>query len=92
MQDDMEKLVHVKFKGIMDDMLVKIEPGLYIILTVMEWVKLVIYTALSKELYRILHPSLFYWHKLTTMFFNGCTKSTPTTGMWLIKPSREFNV
>ena len=92
MQDDMEKLVHVKFKGIMDDMLVKIEPGLYIILTVMEWVKLVIYTALSKELYRILHPSLFYWQKLTTMFFNGCTKSTPTTGMWLIKPSREFNV
>ena len=51
MQADMEKLVHVKFEGIMDDILVKIDPELYNIYAVIEKGQLVIYTSLNKSLY-----------------------------------------
>ena len=48
MQDDMDGLVHVKFEGIMYDMLVNIYPELYSRYAVMEQGKLVIYAALNK--------------------------------------------
>ena len=49
-QADMDDLVHVKFKGIMAEMLVKTDPEKYKKYTIIEQGKLVIYDALFKAL------------------------------------------
>ena len=51
MQADMDELVHVKFEGIVAEMLVKIEPDLYNIYALIEQDQLIIYTAPNKELH-----------------------------------------
>ena len=65
MQADMDELVHVKFEGIMTDMIVKIDPELYIRYAVMEQGQLVIYAPLFKALYGTLCAYLLFWRKFT---------------------------
>ena len=92
MQSDIDELVHVKFEGIMAEMLVKINPELNNRYAVMEQVQLVLYAALDKALYGTIHAYLLFWHKLTTKLIEWGYKPTPTTGASPIKSSREVNV
>ena len=92
MQAEMDELVHVKFEGIMADMLVNIDPELYKIYSVMEQGQLVNYTPLNKALYGNFRASLLFWRKLTDNIVKWGYKKTTMTGMFPIKQSRAVNI
>lgn len=77
MQADMDELVHVKFKGVMAEMLIKVDADLYTKFSVVERGKTVIYAALSKALYGTLRASLLFWQKLSAKLQEWGYKTNP---------------
>ena len=61
----MHELVHVKFEGVMVEMLISIDPDQYLKYAITERVKIVVYSALSKVMYVTLQYSLLFWRKLS---------------------------
>ena len=60
MQADMDNVVHVKFEGVMADLLVKIHPKLYTKYEVKDKLQTVLYAALARPLYDTLRESLLF--------------------------------
>ena len=65
MQADMDEVVHVKLKGKMVDLLVKIKPKLYRKYVLIKKGKPILYIELKKALYRTLQAALLFWQKLS---------------------------
>lgn len=65
MQADMDELVHVRFVGIMVDLLLEIDPELYGPCVVMEGKEKVIYVELLKALYGTIRAARLFWEKLS---------------------------
>eukprot|EP00957_Ditylum_brightwellii_P035080 2659827-Ditylum_brightwellii.AAC.1 len=65
MQADMDKTIHMKVKGTMAELLVKLDPKMYLKYVVKEKGKSVIYVELQKALYSTLQVSLLFWKNLT---------------------------
>jgi Reverse transcriptase (RNA-dependent DNA polymerase) len=66
MQVDMDDTVHVKLKGKMAELLVKIDPKLYRPYVLMENRKPVMFMELRKALYGTLKAALLFWKRLSS--------------------------
>ena len=77
MQADMDKLVHVKLEGQMDELLVRLDPKLYRKYVQLEKGKLVLYVELKKALYGTLRASLLFWKKLSAKLVKWGFKINP---------------
>ena len=65
LQSDMDKLVYVKFEGLMTELLSNIYPNLQEKYVVIDSGKTVLYAALAHPLYGTLRACLLLWRKLT---------------------------
>ena len=71
LQADIDELVHVRFEGILAELLTKIDPTLYLKYVVKEHGETVIYDALDHPLYGTLRTSLLFWRKLTGILLDN---------------------
>ena len=65
LQSDMDKLVYVKFEGLVEELLSNIYPNLQEKYVVIDIGKTFLYAALAHPLYGTLPASLLLWRKLT---------------------------
>ena len=65
MQCDMDKLVHVKFEGVMAEMIINIDPNQNLKYARTEGGKTAVYAALFKALYGNIRALFIFWRKLT---------------------------
>ena len=77
MQADMDKLVHVKLEGQMDELLVRLDPKLYRKYVQLEKGKSVLYVEHKKALYGTLRASLLFWKKLSAKLVEWGFKINP---------------
>ena len=67
----MDKLVHVKFEGVMDDLLVKIYPKLYTMYSIKKKGQMFLYATLTRPMYVTLRSSIIFWRNITIILFNS---------------------
>ena len=77
MQADMDNIVHMKLKGKMAELLVKVDPKMYRKYVQMEKGKTVLYMELKKALYGSLKVALLFWRKLTAELKKWCFMVNP---------------
>ena len=65
MQTDIDEVVHVRLEGQMADLLVKVDPNLYLPYLFEENGKKAIYVVLNKALYGTLQAALLFWKDLS---------------------------
>ena len=77
LQADIDEIVHVRFEGILAELLTNIDPTLYLKYFVKERGETVLYDALEHPLYGTLRASLLLWRKLTGILLDNGYKINP---------------
>jgi len=77
MQADMDELVHVRFNGRMAELLVEIDPRLYMPYITYEKGQMVLYVELLKALYGTLRAARLFWEKLSKTLMEWGFQANP---------------